>query len=310
MDIPYYDSKKKQWITDTVWNYHKYIGYDSAIEVYGHPTGLKDFAVKAQLVNYNQYRALVEGASAKMWDWYTGTIIWKIQNPWTAMVGQMYDVYLDPNACMWGLHEGSKPVHAMFDPVLQKVMVVNNGFKPVTAHLTMTMTDMDGKATIVNDADNQVQVPASKAINVSSIASQVNAASADKGCFLVLELSDSTAVGATDRNVYWLPGKNGNYTGLQHMPKAKLKASISYNQPGSLSVTLFNPLPGPLAFFLHLTLIDPATGKRILPVFCEDNYFSITGGVTGTYTIEYPPQTTRPHVVIEGWNVDRIEVGE
>ena len=83
-------------VSDPVWTYHKYIGYGNSIAAYGEATNMEDFARKAQLVNYNQYRALIEGFSAHMWDWYTGTIIWKTQNPWTALRGQMYDYYLVP----------------------------------------------------------------------------------------------------------------------------------------------------------------------------------------------------------------------
>ncbi len=57
---------------DSVWAYHKYIGYGDHIDAYGKPKDVKDFADKAQLVNYNQYRALMEGFSAHMWEWYTG----------------------------------------------------------------------------------------------------------------------------------------------------------------------------------------------------------------------------------------------
>src|SRR5690242_9112450 len=44
---------------DSVWRYHKYIGYGNHIDAYGKPTDVKDFADKAQLVNYDQYRALM-----------------------------------------------------------------------------------------------------------------------------------------------------------------------------------------------------------------------------------------------------------
>jgi hypothetical protein len=90
---------------------------------------LRDFTIKAQLVNYDQYRALMEGFSSHMWDWYTGTIIWKTQNPWTALRGQMYDYYLDPNACLYGLHCGSEPLHVMYDPVEGMTMIANNTFR-------------------------------------------------------------------------------------------------------------------------------------------------------------------------------------
>ena len=114
---------------------------------YGPVKDLEDFANKAQLVNYDQYRALMEGFSAHMWDWYTGAIIWKTQNPWTAMRGQMYDYYLDPNACLYGLHCGSEPLHIMYDPVTGMTMIANNTFR---THRDLMMqvivTDMAGRS--------------------------------------------------------------------------------------------------------------------------------------------------------------------
>jgi mannosylglycoprotein endo-beta-mannosidase len=98
---PAYDEDTRKTKTDSVWDYHKYIGYDTSINKYGNAKNAEDFARKAQLVNYDQYRGLAEGFTSHMWDWYTGFIIWKTQNPWTAMRGQMYDYYLDPNACLY-----------------------------------------------------------------------------------------------------------------------------------------------------------------------------------------------------------------
>src|ERR1041384_1114979 len=109
---PQFPSKK----IDSVWNYHKYIGYDQYLQPYGKVADMKDFTKKAQLVNFDQYRALAEGFTAHKWDWYTGFIIWKTQNPWTAMRGQMYDYYLDPNACLYGLRSGSENLHVMCNP--------------------------------------------------------------------------------------------------------------------------------------------------------------------------------------------------
>jgi len=64
-----------------------------------------------------------------MWDWYTGVIIWKTQNPWTALRGQMYDYYLDPNAGLYGLHHADELLHPMYDPVDHMAMVVNQTFR-------------------------------------------------------------------------------------------------------------------------------------------------------------------------------------
>ena len=59
MVVPEFDEVKGRTKTDSVWEYHKYIGYDGFIDKYGKPKNVADFAAKAQLVNYDQYRALM-----------------------------------------------------------------------------------------------------------------------------------------------------------------------------------------------------------------------------------------------------------
>ena len=85
-----------------VWQYHKYIGYGETIARFGQIRGIDDFCRKAQVVNYEQYRALQEGFNTGMWNRYTGMLVWKNQNPWTALRGQFYDVFLDPNGGFYG----------------------------------------------------------------------------------------------------------------------------------------------------------------------------------------------------------------
>jgi hypothetical protein len=309
---------------DSVWNYHKYIGYDSTVYAYGAPKDLKDFAFKAQLVNYDQYRALMEGFSSHIWDWYTGTIIWKTQNPWTALRGQMYDYYLDPNACLYGLHCGSEPLHVMFDPVENMVMIVNN---TLSYHRDMMLEvkayDMEGKEKKITDVYEEIGP--STVRKYLPMGRSIDHMRRDKGVFLSLRLLDEHKQAISD-NFYWLPDSSGHYSGLQQMKKAPLKLEareagagqsfgpITVQSSGSatvsgsktVSVTLTNPATSPVAFFNRLSLVDPATKKRILPVFYSDNYVSVPPGESKTITMEYTPvagQAT-PLVSIEGWNVD------
>jgi len=301
---PFYDAVTHKWIADSVWQYHKYSSYDSSVEVYGHPADMADFAKKAQLVNYDQYRALIEGASAHMWDWYTGTIIWKTQNPWTAMVGQMYDVYLDPNACLYGLQEGSKPLHIMYDPIHKSVMVVNNAFKIQRLKIVAKSCDIKGHERLLDT--EYVTTPQTAAKTYHHFGRALDSLGIKEGSFLSLSLYDSASNDLIDENLYWLPDAHGNYTGLQHMPKAQIRASDMQVGGGSASVTISNPAGGPVAFFIRLSLVDPKTKKRILPVFYDNNYISVLPGEQKTVKMEYTPQQTEPQISIEGWNVDGL----
>ncbi len=303
--VPYYSPQEKKWVIDSVWQYHRYMGYDSVIEAYGHASSLEEFATKAQLVNYGQYRALIEGATAKMWDWYTGIMIWKTQNPWTAMRGQMYDCYLDANACLFGVMEGSKPVHVMFDPIKKAALIANNLFKP-TAKLELQATAYSYGGDEMPLASKYVQVPASNCAAGYALGAVLDSLLGGKGGLLSLKLIDSATNGTVDENTYWLPASGGSYTGLAKLPQASLEAATTITSPGVVEVKLSNPPNSPLAFFTVVSLVDPITKKRILPVFYSANYVSIARGGDTIIRMEYDAIAGLvPMVCVEGWNVKK-----
>jgi mannosylglycoprotein endo-beta-mannosidase len=286
---------------DSVWRYHTYIGYEDYIDKYGKPKDVKEFAEKAQLVNYDQYRALMEGFSSHMWDWYTGTIIWKTQNPWTAMRGQMYDYYLDPNACLYGLHSGSAPVHVMYNPVDSAVSLINNTFvnlKQVTA--TVKLYSIAGKATPVTTLIKDLAP--SDVMPLLSIKKEIAAAATDRGAFLALRLTDKNKKVISD-NIYWLADKNGEYSGLNEIAASKLNITAKRIAKGKIAVTLTNSQQAPVAFFNRVSLINPATKERLLPVFYSDNYVSVLPGEQKTVILEYKLPVNNPKVSIRGWNL-------
>jgi hypothetical protein len=301
---PHYPGRSQ----DTVWEYHKYIGYDSTVYAYGPVKGLKDFALKAQLVNYDQYRALMEGFSSHMWEWYTGSIIWKTQNPWTALRGQMYDYYLDVNACLYGLRSGSEPLHVMFDPVENMVMIVNN---TLGYHRDMMLEvrsyDMAGNEKKLTQVYEEIGPSAVR--KYLPMGRGIERLSKEKGSFLSLRLLNERKQAISD-NFYWLPDSTGQYSGLQQMGKAALKAEAKAAGAGKVTLTLRNAAGGPVAFFNRIALVDPVTKKRVLPVFYSDNYVSVLPGEEKIITMEYHPVPGQPVPVVsvEGWNVDRIVV--
>ena len=288
---------------DSVWEYHKYIGYDQYIEPYGAVTDAKDFATKAQLVNYDQYRALSEGFSAHMWEWYTGFIIWKTQNPWTAMRGQMYDYYLDPNACLYGLHQGSEPLHIMYNPVDGMIIGANNTFEAKHDLMLVVKTyDMSGQERLITQVFVGMEPTSFK--RYLSLKRGIDRLSKEKGLFLSLQLLDTDKQVVSD-NFYWLPDSTGHYSGLQELAASKLQIQAKQVEKGKIEVQLTNPAQAPVAFFNRLALVDPDTRKRILPVFYDDNYVSVPPGAEKTITIEYDSTLTKkqPLVSIEGWNL-------
>ena len=146
-----------------------------------------------------------------------------------------------------------------------------------------------------------------------------------EGLFLSLRLVNTDQQIVSD-NLYWLPDSTGNYSGLQHMAPATVtveatRATTSNtaviagsqtpatNQTGAattrITVTLRNPADGPLAFFNRVSLVDPTTKQRLLPVFYSDNYISILPGESKTITLDYTPHPggPAPLVAVRGWNM-------
>lgn len=275
---------------DSVWDYHNYlgVGYENHLLPYGKPTDINDFTKKAQLVNYDQYRGLMEGFSSHMWEWYTGVIIWKTQNPWTSMRGQMYDYYLDPNACLFGLRSGSESLHSMFNPTDGMVQVVNNGF---TARRNLMLRvrsyDMDGKEKDVMQVFCFMDPSSTK--KIGSIKPALDELSAKNGSFLSMQLLDENKHVLSD-NFYWLADEKGMYSGLSDLKSAAVTTTARQLKAGKIEVTVSNPINGPVSFFNRLTLLDGQTKKRILPVFYDDNYFSVLPGAEKRIIVDYYPQ--------------------
>ncbi len=299
MVVPDYINRK----IDSVWAYHKDLGYGHHINLYGEATDIKDFGEKAQLVNYNQYRALAEGFSAHMWDWYTGYMIWKTQNPWTSLRGQMYDYYLDPNACLYGLNHGAEPIHIMCNPVDGMIMAVNNTFETKRdLMLDAKFIKLDGSEIPVTKLI--LEVGASLLQKYLSVKNQIDEYSKEEGVFLYLSLSELTGETISE-NIYWYPDSTENYSGLQTMEQTEVSVDALMLGNNKIEVTITNPEKSPLAFFNRISLVDKNTGERVLPVFYDDNYVSILPGDSKLITIDYSKVNLDGdyQVSVRGWNV-------
>ena len=290
---------------DSVWKYHEYLGYGNRIDRYGTPTTLRQFAKTAQIVNYNQYRGLIEGHLAHMWDWYTGVIIWKTENPWTALRGQMYDYYLDPNGGLYGLKHADKLLHVMYDPLDGMVTVANQTFRPYPDLMVQVrVITIGGKDSLLTQWFMDISpTTVQKLIPTEGILEHFFAA---EGGFLDLRLLRNPD-SVIDENLYWFPDSTGIYSGLQHMAEAYVNVSARKVAPGQIEVRIEDPPGAPLAFFNRISLLDTVTNKRVLPVFYSDNYVSVLPGEERTVYIDCgkPDHLVDAAVAISGWNVKK-----
>lgn len=137
---------RKGFTRNYTWRYHKDLGYGDHLERYGEVKDIETYCKYAQVVNYDQYRSFMEGWASHMWDWYTGILIWKTQNPWTSLRGQMYDWSLDVNASLYGTRKGCEPLHAYYNPVTRKAGLLNTTLKDYTdLSIVARIYNLEGK---------------------------------------------------------------------------------------------------------------------------------------------------------------------
>jgi hypothetical protein len=213
----------------------------------------------------------------------------------------MYDYYLDPNACLYGLHNGSEPLHAMYNPVDGIVMIANNTFTAYyNLQLEVKTIDMNGKADMLREIPVEIRETTTR--KFAALKDDIDAKRKLKGVFLHLRLLDGHKK-VVSENLYWLPDATGNYSGLQQMAAANVQVTAKRAAKDSITVTISNPANGPVAFFNRVAVVNAKTKERILPAFYSDNYVSVLPGEKKTVTISYPAANSNVALQLYGWNV-------
>ena len=108
--------------------------------------------------------------------------------------------------------------------------------------------------------------------------------------FVQLTLKDSNGKQISD-NFYWRGSKYLDYKGLNALPELKLNISTkTAKTDGKYFIDAKIENPGSskaVAFAVRLQLLNAETGKRILPVFMTDNYFSLVKGESRMVRFEF-----------------------
>ncbi|HEY8397904.1 MAG TPA: glycosyl hydrolase, partial [Flavihumibacter sp.] len=165
--------------------------------------------------------------------------------------------------------------------------------------LVMDLYDMEGNKKSLGQVFAEIGPSTTRL--VTAIKRQVREATKKEGAFLSLRILNLDKEIVSD-NLYWLPDSTGNYSCLQNMKQVKPDVSAKLVSKGKVEVKITAPAGGPIAFFNRLSLVDPVSRKRILPVFYDDNYISVLPGESKTVTMEFAGDQ-KPMLELEGWNL-------
>ena len=291
---------------NNVWKYHRDLGYGDHLERYGEVNSINDYCQHAQVVNYDQYRTFMEGWSSHLWDWYTGILIWKTQNPWTSLRGQMYDWYLDVNASLYGTMKGCEPLHPFYNIVTKQVELLNTTLEEVN-HLQVKaeMYDRSGRCLWSNAVKSDAKANSVKELFAVPAAENI------KGVyFLKLTLTDRKGNQLTD-NIYWLTTTPKDYHTLHELPASRPEIKMELNKEGDeYKGTLNFKGDKAISFFNRVKLFDKVTGEQILPVHYSDNYITLMPNDERNITFEFKSELpkNRIDVVIESWTSQPIHL--
>ena len=290
--VPSYESMcrmfrpEHQWPQNDVWAMHNFTLQGAQhCDLYneliynglGEANNLKQYADRAQYVNYNGFRALFESRS----NYRQGLLLWMSHPAWPCLVFQTYDYYFDVNGAYFGSKKACAPIHVSWNPITNGVEVVNE--------CAGQRDNLTVEAQVIDMAGNKIW-EAAKTINSaedSTVKAFLLGVAQDKLSdvyFIKLVLKENGNVIAD--NFYWEGKEVGNWQAIHQMALAKLDVKVVQNADATFTVSVTNQSELP-ALMLRLNLVNSKTGKQILPAFYDDNYFCLLGGETKTVNVRY-----------------------
>jgi hypothetical protein len=270
---------------------------------YGKVRNLADFVRKAQLMNYEAYRAMYEGRDAQLFHPTTAVITWMSAPAQPSFVWQLYHYDLEPNASLFGVRSAGELIHIQFNQANGEVQVINNLPTPLeNAVAKETVYNLDG--TLALEREEHFSAAADMATSIGPIQFPASVSNVD---FVKLDLHDSAGK-LLSTNFYWRA--NGEHpddlSDLNKLPTVTLESQVErHDEEGRcrITVTLRNPSKD-IALMAHVQL-RRKSGERVLPVYYDANYVSLVPGESRMIHVDADMKDLHGEealVAVDGWN--------
>ncbi|HEY4323565.1 MAG TPA: glycoside hydrolase family 2 protein [Mucilaginibacter sp.] len=291
---------------------------------YGKSADIKEFVAKAQLMNYEGHRAMMEAYGLKKYNPATGVVQWMLGNPWPSLIWHTYDYYLYPAGTYFGMKKSMEPLHVMYSYKSNSVNIINS--------FLQKFSNLKIKAEIYN-LDGAIKYSKSITTDVAGDKSKwcftIPAIDGLSGTyFLKLELKDASGK-IDDINWYWLSTKKdelnwkkstwyytpesafADFSALQNIPATTLTVhhTTSKTETETKHKISITNTGKSVAFFVHIRALKGKGGDDVLPVIFEDNYISLAPGETRTIDCSYENRYAgdgTPYISISGVNIDTV----
>ncbi|UWZ82012.1 glycoside hydrolase family 2 protein [Occallatibacter riparius] len=252
---------------------------------YGKVRNLADFVRKAQLMNYEAYRAMYEGRNAQLFHQTTAVITWMSAPAQPSFVWQLYHYDLEPSASLFGTRSAGELQHIQFNQANGEVQIINNLPTPLeNAVADVSVYNLDGSVAL--QYQRHFTAPPDFATSIGPIEFPASTSNVN---FVKLDLHDSTGK-LLSTNFYWRANTDphpDDLTDLSKLAPVTLQSELSrHDESGRarITVTLRNPSKN-IALMTHIQL-RRKSGERVLPVFYDENYVSLVPGESRTINID------------------------
>ena len=295
------------WPQNTYWGRHDFTQegaqrgaeFNKLIEQnFGQPQSVEEFTKWSQWINYEGYRAMYESTSHDR----IGLLIWMSHPCWPSMVWQTYDYYLEPTAAYFGVKHACEPLHVQWNPVSNRVEIINRSAGQQHGIVKAMAISLDGKE--IWSGSKPYNCDSDTTLQLMSVA-----VPSDFSGVYIMRLTLTDAQGRLrSQNDYVGNNVDGDRTALRTMPNANVEAIIQKsNTRANITLTNTGSIP---AMMLRLNL-KGSDGEQILPVIYSDNYIHLLPGEHRIITIEWNHADTRgtaPQIEISGTNLPQMTV--
>ncbi|OYQ37300.1 glycoside hydrolase family 2 [Niveispirillum lacus] len=302
------------WPISDSWAYHDWhqtgngavqTFMDAMAIKFGAATSLEDFERKAQMLNYEGYRAIFEGMNAGLWTKHSGRMLWMTQPAWPSTMWQILTHDYDTHGAFYGVKKASEPVHAQLDLPDHRITLVNNTRTPLKGLTLVTkVRSVLGKP--LSDRTDRLDIADGAVIHPFTLDLK-DVLATEKLVLVSLALTDGAGT-VLSRNDYWVAADAPAHQRLNELPAVPVglsaKGTVGSNGEVAWNVTLTNQGAAP-ALLAKLTP-QKADGTRILPAYLSDNYITLLPGETRQVTVTYPAAVAgadTPKLAVRGWNI-------
>jgi exo-1,4-beta-D-glucosaminidase len=284
---------------------HYFKPFDAALRrLLGTPRNVEDYLMKSLLLTADEHRGLFEAANHRMWDITSGFSEWKLNACWPCVEWQLYDWYLRPLVSYYYVKKACEPLHVQLTPLDLTVTVVNNRLAPQPG-LTVQARVYDFESRLRWDKTARLDAPANAYREVFAVPEALRLAPV---FFVDLKLKDRAGRVVSD-NFYWLAGREpADLTRIAQLAPVELRTTCQVDRVGQecvARVRVKNPTDR-LAFFVHLALTKGPGGEEVLPVWWDDNYFSLPPGASKELCARFAAAdlgAAPATLELGGWNV-------